>query len=140
MPRKIIGTLTLSTLNSIPILISPIFLYKLYSITSSKYSKPFLLEHYICIITLTPNLQKVSIYSIIEFLYYISTIKLVLLLILIKRSFPSFRASLLCQKSLSALLSGVEPLEASATPRLATSPPTFFLGYNLRQHGRQHRL
>ena len=29
-------------------------------------------------------------------------------------------------------MSGVEPLEASATPRLATSPPTFFLGYNLR--------
>ena len=37
-------------------------------------------------------------------------------------------------------MSGVEPLEASATPCLATSPPTFFLGYNLRQHSRQHRL
>jgi hypothetical protein len=56
----------------------------LYSIAILKYLRPLLLRNSIYIVTLTSNLQKVFFYSIIEFLYYNSTIELLLLLILIK--------------------------------------------------------
>jgi hypothetical protein len=45
MLRKIIGTLTLSSLNSMHILTFPIILYKSYSMASLKYPKPFTLEN-----------------------------------------------------------------------------------------------
>ena len=56
MPEKIIGTLTLSILKSVYTLISPIFSYKLYSIVTPEYPKPFLLENHSRIIVLTPDL------------------------------------------------------------------------------------
>jgi hypothetical protein len=51
-----IGTLTLSILKSMHTLISPIFSYKLYSIATPGHLKPVLLENYIRIIALTPDL------------------------------------------------------------------------------------
>lgn len=74
----------------------PIFLYKSYSIATLKHSEPLLLENYIYIVALTPNLQKVSVYRSTEFLHHSSTTELLLLLILIKGSYLSFKASLLC--------------------------------------------
>jgi hypothetical protein len=103
MPKKIIGTLTLSILKSIYTLISPIIFYKLCSIATPRHLKPLLLENHTYIVALTPNLQRVSFYNIIEFLYYSSTTELILSLILIKGSYPSSKASPLYRKSLLAL-------------------------------------
>ena len=103
MPKKIIGTLTLSISKSIYIQISPIFLYKSCSIATFRYFKPLLLEIYVRVVALAPDLQRVPFYNIIKFLYYSSTIKLLLLLILIKGLYPSFKALVLCQKSRLAL-------------------------------------
>jgi hypothetical protein len=103
MPKKIIGTLTLSILKSVHTLISYIFFYNLYSIATPGYPIPLLLENYIRIVAFTLNLQRVSFYNVIDFLYYSFTIKLILSLILIKRSYPSFKALLLYRKSLLAL-------------------------------------
>jgi hypothetical protein len=87
MPEKIIGTLTLNILKSIYTLISPKFFYKLYSMATSGPPKPLPLENNIRIITLTPNLQRVSFYSTIDFPYNSSTTKLLLSLIYIKGSY-----------------------------------------------------
>ena len=78
MPKKIIGTSTLSILKSVYILISPIIFYKLYSVATYRYPKPLSLENHIYIIVLTSNLQRVSFYSVTEFLHYSSTTKLIL--------------------------------------------------------------
>ena len=51
-------------------LISLINFYKLCSVATPRYPKPLLLENRIYIVALTPDLQRVSIYSIIAFLYY----------------------------------------------------------------------
>jgi hypothetical protein len=45
-----------------------IILYKLYSVATSKHSKPFLLENYVRVVAFAPNLRVVSFYNIIEFL------------------------------------------------------------------------
>jgi hypothetical protein len=58
------------------------------------YPKPLLLENHVHIITLTPNLQRVSFYNIINFLCYSSTAELIISLILIKESYPSSNALL----------------------------------------------
>ena len=50
-----------------------------------------------------PRAWLVSFYSVIDFLYYSSTTKLIPSLILIKESYPSSKASLLCRESSSAL-------------------------------------
>jgi hypothetical protein len=84
-------------------LISFIIFYKLYSIASPRYPEPLLLENHIHIVTFTPDLQKVSFYSIIEFLYYNFTTELILSLILIKGSYLSSKTSLFCRKSLLVL-------------------------------------
>ena len=55
----------------------------LYFVAIWEYSEPLLLEIYIYIAILASDLQTVSIYNIIKFLYNSSTIKLLLLLILI---------------------------------------------------------
>jgi hypothetical protein len=87
MPEKIIGTLTSSILKSVHTLISPIFSYKLYSVATPGHPKPLPLENHVRIIALTPDLQRVSFYSIIDFLNHSSTIKLIPSLILIKESY-----------------------------------------------------
>jgi hypothetical protein len=103
VPEKIIGTLTLSILKSVHTSISPIFSYKLYSVTTPGHPKPLLLENYVCIIALTPDSQRVSFYNVTDFLYHNSTTELILSLILIKGSYPSSKASLLYRKSSLAL-------------------------------------
>ena len=84
-------------------LISLIFLYKLCFVATLKYSKPFLLENYVCIVALALNLQRVPLYGTIEFLHYSSTTELLSLLILIKGCYPSFKAYYYARKSLLAL-------------------------------------
>jgi len=44
--------------------------------------RPLVLENHVHIVALTPDLQRVSFYSITEFLYYSSTTELILSLIL----------------------------------------------------------
>jgi len=56
MLEKIISTLTLSILKSIYTLISSIMFYKLYFIVTLGYSQNLLLENYIYIVILTPDL------------------------------------------------------------------------------------
>jgi hypothetical protein len=82
---------------------SNLFRYKLCSVATPKHFGPLPLENYVRIVALAPDLRKVSFYSVIEFLYHSSTIKLLSLLILIKGWYPSFKASLPCWKSLLAL-------------------------------------
>jgi len=65
-----IGTLILSILKFVHTLISPIIFCKLYSVATPGYPEPLLLENHVHIVALTPNLQRVSFYSIIDFLYY----------------------------------------------------------------------
>ena len=64
--------------------------YKLYSIATPRQPKPLLLENRIYIVALTPDLQRVSIDSIIiVFLYHNSTAELILSLTLLKKSYLS---------------------------------------------------
>jgi hypothetical protein len=79
--------------------ISPIFSFKLCFVATPRYPKPFPLENHGRIVTLTPDLQRVSFYSVIDFLYYSPTTKFILSLILIKGSYPSSKALLLCRRS-----------------------------------------
>ena len=65
--------------------------------------KPLLLENHVRIVALTPDLQRVSFYSAIEFLHYSCTTKLLSSLIYIKGLYPSSKTSPLCGKSSSAL-------------------------------------
>jgi hypothetical protein len=74
VPEKIIGTLTSNILKSVHTLISPIFSYKLYSVATPRHPKLLLLENHVRIIALTPDLQRVSFYSVIGFLYHSSTV------------------------------------------------------------------
>jgi hypothetical protein len=70
VPKKIIGTLTLNILKSVHTLISPIIFYKLCFIATPGYPEPLLLENHVRIVALTPDLQRVSFYSVIDFLYH----------------------------------------------------------------------
>jgi len=74
VPRKMIGTLTLSNLNSIYISMYLLILYKSYFAVTLKYSKPVLLINYIRVVALTPDLQVILFYNIIKFLKNSSTI------------------------------------------------------------------
>ena len=93
VPRKTIGTLTSSILNSVHTPMSPIFLYKLCLVATPKHSQTFLLENYVRIVAFAPDLQKVSFYSTIELLTcsHSSTLQLLLLLIFMKGSFTNVR-------------------------------------------------
>jgi hypothetical protein len=53
-------------------LISPMFPYKLYSVATPGQPEPILLENHVRIVALMPDLQRVSFYSVIGFLYYSS--------------------------------------------------------------------
>jgi hypothetical protein len=61
---KIIGTLTLRILKSVYTSISPTFFYKLYSVANPGYLEALPLENHLRNIALTPDLQRVSIYSL----------------------------------------------------------------------------
>jgi hypothetical protein len=103
MLKKMIGTLTSSILKSVHISIFSIFSYKLYSVATLRHPEPLLLENHVHIIVLIPDLQRVSFYSIIDFLYHSSTTELIPFLIFIKESYPSSKASLLYRELSSAL-------------------------------------
>jgi hypothetical protein len=103
LPEIMIGTLTSSIFKSEHILISFMISCKLYFVATPGHPKPFPLENYRHIIALTPNLQKVSFYSIIEFHHHSPTTKLILILKYTNGSYPSSKALYLCRKSLSAL-------------------------------------
>jgi hypothetical protein len=90
MPEKIIDTLTLGILKSAHTLISLISFDKLCSMATPKHLNTLPLLNHFCIIALLPDLEMVSIYSIIKFLYYSFIIKLLLLLI-----YLSFKALVL---------------------------------------------
>jgi len=64
--------------------ISPIFFYTLCSVATPGHPESLLLENHVHIVALTPDLQRVSFYSVTEFLYYSSTTELILSLILYK--------------------------------------------------------
>jgi hypothetical protein len=66
-------------------LIPPIMFYKLYSIGTPGHLNLLLLEYHVFIVALTPDLQRVTFHSIIEFLYHSSTTELILPLIYNKR-------------------------------------------------------
>ena len=63
---------------------SPIFLYKSCSIANPRHSKPLILEIYVRVVAIAPDLQRVPFYSVIKPLHHSSTIKLLLLQIPIK--------------------------------------------------------
>ena len=75
---------------------SLISLYKLGSIASPKHLEPLSLKNYICVVALAPDLQRVSLCGIIEFLHYSSTIELLSLLIPINRFYLSSAGLLPC--------------------------------------------
>ena len=103
MPRKMIGTLTLSIPKSVHALISPIFLHESCSVATPEHSEPLPLGNRVHIVALAPDLRRVSFYSATDFLYHSSTIDLLLSLILIKGSYPSSKASPPCERSPLAL-------------------------------------
>jgi hypothetical protein len=76
-----------------------IYLISLYTscfIATPKYLEPLSLKNYICVVALAPDLQKVSLCGVIEFLHYSSTIELLSLLIPINRFYLSSAGLLLC--------------------------------------------
>jgi hypothetical protein len=62
------------------------------SMATPEYSEPLLLENYIRIVALAPDLQKVSVDSATEFLYHSSTIELLSLLTLTRTLGPHYYA------------------------------------------------
>jgi len=108
VPEKMIGTLTSSLLKSVHTSISPIFSYKLCSVATPGHPKPLSLQNHVRIVTLTPDLQRMSFCSVIDFLYHSSTTELLLSLILIKGSYSWIRAP-----SLRAAGTAYEPINQS---------------------------
>jgi len=51
-------------------LLSPIILYELCTVATLGHPEPILLRNHVRIVALTPDLQRVSFYSVIDFLYY----------------------------------------------------------------------
>lgn len=90
MPEKLAGTLTLSIIKSIHTAISLIIFYKLYSVATREHPNYLQL---VCVIALAPDLQRVSIYKVTDFLYCSCTIKLILFLKPIRGSWPNSEAS-----------------------------------------------
>jgi hypothetical protein len=68
-----------------------------------RHPEPLALKNYVRIIALTPNLQSVSFYSVINFLYHSSTTELIPSPILIKEPYPSSKALLRSRESSLAL-------------------------------------
>jgi hypothetical protein len=102
-----IGTLTFSISNSVHISKSSILLCKLCFVATPEHSKPLRLENYVDIVALALDLRKVSFYNATEFLNHSSTIELLSLLILIKGSYPSFKASLTMPEIVISLVAAV---------------------------------
>ena len=87
MTRHIRGTLNLSNADSVHTLIFTAILYALYTIAILKYLEALIFKIYIRVIALTLNSRRASFYRLADFLPKSTTIKLLQLLILIKRSY-----------------------------------------------------
>ncbi len=98
-----IGTLTSNILKSAHTSISPISFYKLCSVATPGYYKPLLLENHVRIIALTPDLQRVSFDSVIDFLHHSSNTELILFPILYKGVLFEFYGLTTISESSSAL-------------------------------------
>jgi hypothetical protein len=121
VPEKIIGTLNSSISKSVHALISPIFSYKLHFVATPGHPKPLLLENHVRIVALTPDLQRVSFYSITDFLSHSSTTELMPSQILIEGSYPTSKASLPYRKLKSALWLLWRVNLGKVTARISTS-------------------
>jgi hypothetical protein len=130
VPEKTVGTLTSNILNSIHTLISLIFSYRLYSVTTPGYSESFFIRNHGCIIALTPNLQKVSFYRITDFLHYSFTTELIFSLIFIKESYLSSNALLRYRESSLALWLLWRVNSGKVATRISTSADNFGLVQN----------
>ena len=75
---------------------SLISLYTSRFIATPKHLEPLSPKYYICVVPLAPDLQRVSLRSVIEFLHHSSTIELLSLLIPINRFYLSSAGLLPC--------------------------------------------
>ena len=78
-------------------------LCKLYSVATVELLEPLLLNNYVRVVTVAPDLRAASFYGARVFFHYSSVINLLLLLILIKGSYPILKSLLPSWKSSSAL-------------------------------------
>ncbi len=100
------------------------FLHRLCSAATPKHSESLLVGNYVRIVALASNLREVSFYSVTELLYYNSTVELLSLLILIKGSYPSFKAYYHARKSLSAFWLLWYANSCEVTTRVGTFSPS----------------
>jgi hypothetical protein len=102
MLEQMIGTLTSSILKFVHTLISLIFSIKLYSVSTPKHLKSFLIENHVCVVAFTLLFAKSFFHNIIDLFYYSFITELIPFPILINGSYPSFKTLLLYKKSLAA--------------------------------------
>jgi hypothetical protein len=74
---------------------------------TTEHFEPLLLENYVRIVALTPDLRTVPFMSVTEVPYHSSTTELLSLLLLIKGSYLSFKVYYYTRKSSLALLAAV---------------------------------
>ena len=86
MPEKMIGTLTLSNLNSVHTSIKRKNLCKSYPVATLEALEALPLKNYVRVVAFGPDLRAASFHDAREFFDYSSAIKLLLLLMLIKQS------------------------------------------------------
>src|SRR5207248_3175253 len=94
VPRHMRGTLNSSNADSVHTSIFAAILYTLYTIAISKHSKALASKNYVHVVALAPDSRRASFHSLADFLPNSTTIKLLQLLILIKRSCLSLRTLL----------------------------------------------
>ena len=70
VPKKIIGTLTLNISTLYLYQYLKYFGYKSCSVATPKHFEPLLLEIYIRVVAITPDLRRVPFYSVIKFLHH----------------------------------------------------------------------
>jgi hypothetical protein len=103
VPRKIVGTSTSSISKSIHALTSSIILHKSYSAATPDHPRLLFQENYVCIVAVTPDLQRACCHCETEFFHHSSTIKLLIFQKNIKGLCLSFNVSQPSKISSSAL-------------------------------------
>jgi hypothetical protein len=84
MPEKMVGTLTLSNLNSVHTSIKPKNLYKSYSVATIEALESLLIKIYVRVVASGPDLRAASFHDARDFFDYSFAIKLLLPLVLTK--------------------------------------------------------
>jgi hypothetical protein len=87
VPRHITATLNSSNTDSVHTLIFTAILYKLYTIAILKHLEALIFKNYIRVDALKPNSRRASFRNLADFPPNKTTVKLLQLLILIKRSY-----------------------------------------------------